>query len=590
MFSLGSADKTAGAAAIVVDDSASMQYRNHFAHAGQLCQTITHHWAGRARVFSATAGSDIEDQEKWECSNRAAGLNGAVQDALSWCRDTNVSQCSVYVLTDLQEGSLLPVQVPADQVNSVEFFLVDMGAPWSNAGVKSITLDKTWLSHREKAYAYANLYFDNYTEARALQWAVDGKVVGSGEVQASPVARVKLPLGRLGSGEHTVQIALGGADAFSVDDRCSFVLKVGRKRQRMLFVDQGSTRSEDSFFVREYMRDETLIIQTSTPGGIRSTLQDQSTVVISNVNSLTSHQWDVVQAYVRDGGHCIIFAGPRMDRAHYRDALTQRLMLPAIPRRVVGVAAMKVKSDTQLFGFDVRRTDGPLFALDAAPANRRMFFSRAEFSAAVELKPLPNRETRVHGRFNKSHMPVAVERFVGAGSITVVASSIDGQWAGIPARAANLEAWANLIKSVAADHTQGDELFVGDPIRIQGAAEIQVRDPRGRPLQVFSNQQRNTAATAPTIVPGLHGVVSKKQKAAHFVAVRMDPRETQFERMSKTMLESLFRGVRMEIVPSRKAIIQFAKARVFGRATPLFGAALLLWLLGSYVAGMRPQV
>ena len=428
------------AAAIVLDDSMSMNYRVGDAtwfdtarnRAVELAQSLPQAAAAAVLTTSRPGGNLMLERDA--LLNRIQGLRprlgsdpcwGALEKAASLLAQKGASRRDIYLFTDMTPSAWLGYeQRRLDLGKDVNLFVVDCTANGaSNGAVTELTPGGQPAIVGAVMQLEARVLASGAPQTRNLQLLVDGKTADRRQVtvpaNSEQAVQFRVPL--TASGPHWAQVSFLDPDALPADDARTLTLDVAPDVSVLCVEDDPKSGSDSpSYFVRLALDpsgdggESMFRVQRASPEELETLpLGPFDVVVLAGADRMGAAAWRRLAAYVTGGGGLLAFAGPGTEAAYRSpEALA---VLPAEAGEV------SVAPGRQPFALRIVDAQHPLMA---AMADSQADLGQPRFRQCRKLAPaLDAQELLSFG----PGLPALVVQERG-GRSALFASTADQQW------------------------------------------------------------------------------------------------------------------------------------------------------------------
>ena len=368
---------------------------------------------------------------------------------------------------------------------------------------------------------------------------------------------------------------MGVKDPLPGDNRYSFVIDVVESTEVLLVNGEPSSEpwegetdfianalspgAESSFGILPVV-----VTETSLP---EKPLDQYNAVFLANTYSRLPEEFLLNLArFVRGGGALIIFTGDQTDAATYSRQLGTNTEGKAQPWNGLLPAELGEVETTQEEGWQLKPDfDSPYFRLLKGAAEP--YLEQVMFKNFWKLSPGP--EARVIARFSDpDSSPAIVEKPFGDGRVLLVATSADDEWHDWPRNATYPILLRQIIDSVGREKGRQPEFLAGQAIDFP----IDVSEFRTEAVYLAIDERSEGSLTAApslssddqkeefrflldkrfTLKTGLFRIgldrVGGGEREWRAMAIRSDPEESDFSRVSAGQLESLYPGIEMKVI------------------------------------------
>lgn len=548
-----------------------------------------------------TRSPEIESElDRLEPSYYASDLAGGLRLAVNILRGVEDMKREIHLVTDMQALAWDSVEFPAEPggEKDIDLFLIDVGAPGqSNTAVTGVRVDFPTSpepdGHRElRATFRVETFGAPRGESVVLSEIVAGREEASVAVLPRPGQPVDqtfvnwLPGGTLVTGSGELDL-----DALPPDNRRYFVAGAGGERT-ILLVDgnpEGSLETRgrpEAFFVAKALEalapDLGLAVRADTsPGELaRNDFGAYHTVILVDVPSFTEETALALRNYVDEGGHLLLFLGPRTDPADYN----RRLSFGLLP----GPVGESPVSPFPPVTVTRRRPDHPVFNL---LSEEGVGLSDAVFRTYRDVILAENSPGEALAWFSNG-APALLERRVSAGIVIVLPSSPGPPWNNLQAQPFFVPFLGEVLGYLLGKSAVPTELAVGGSLPLRIVAE----DPPGpRTVDIEAHSPGGEAASFSVTlsggsarhyfqdfpVPGIYrfavvGSGARVTVTPAAVAANLDPAESDLSRVTSDEALARLGAFRTE-VPNPSALdLSITRAR---KGRPLWDYLLVLVLV-----------
>lgn len=393
------------------------------------------------------------------------------------------------------------------------------------------------------------------------------------------------------AGLHAVEARLTapGGNAIPQDDRRRLVLRA-REHIPILVVDgkpgAGPLDGHAGYIAtalapRAHVTESTFIDATVVTETELATVQldRYDILILCNVRRLPERRWQDVEAFVRDGGGLIVFAGDLVDTAHYN-----RLAAELLPAPLQGLA-FSPPSEERFTRFSPAAVGPGLAEIFGGRKTSGLFLARIHQYLGMG----PADQTLAGNAllaYENGDLAVAW-RQVGAGRCVWCTTSANMEWTNLPAKGDFVTLCMSLLRQAAPESAPERNLIAGDEfIHVtDGAAAVSctLRTPEGRiqtPDMAAGGRglRLNFGRLAET---GWYLLDEPAQQGP--VAVNTQPLESDLRRLDRTEIERQL-ACEFEWVDAAPGAGPLAPSQGQGASSALLYAALLLLLVEPMVA------
>jgi hypothetical protein len=342
-------------------------------------------------------------------------------------------------------------------------------------------------------------------------------------------------------------------DAFASDDRRTLRVEV-RKEARVLLVDgdpRTVRREDELFYLDTALRpggaaESQLQVSQVTLDALPRKLSDWDVIFLCNAKAPAAPQAAALRAFVEQGGGLFISAGDNVDPDAYQSALGDLLPQPlkgarmvAAEKRPEGESGLENEGPAERLGrLDRRHPMLQIFPPD--PTGLRS----ARFYRLMLLSPLPDTASRRTLLRFENGAPALVEAEIGSGRVLLLTSTVDRDWTDLPIRPGFLPLMQQAARYLARSPMREPEPagLVGRPHLVPIAADdarIEVTTPSGA-HKLYDRSDlagRRELGFAETSEIGVYHVAAAvagqtlQPRAALDFAVNLDPKESDFTKI-----------------------------------------------------------
>lgn len=533
---------------IVLDQSASMGYGDHFAKARDAAKAVVRGMASGDRatlvLFAKNAEENMRatsDRARLEGAINAARVTAgatrygpAIKLAESILSRSNVSRREAVLISDFQktgwsgsEEAKFPEGMTLKTVSVAS-------AGTTNLAIPSVSFARAAFSGQERITLTAGLSNKGDTAARDVPVAleVDGHEIESQKVTVEPHASRAVTFAQFTlAGPNVRGVVRAGTDPMPADNQFNFVLTPSEPVS-VLVVDNGS--GEASLFLSKALAIGTapaFQLETVAAGRVSPASFDKRSVVVLNDTTFPPGAGaGALKKYLERGGGVLVVMGD-----HTTWPAGEADLLPG----KIGSAVNRMSGRSGSLGF--LDYSHPVFEVFKAP--RSGDFSAAHFFQYRALDAQPT--DRVLARFDDG-APAAVERKVGAGRVIAWTSTLDDTWTDVAVKPVFLPLVHQLVRYLARYEQPAAWMTVGQVLDLNAKS-------RGRErLVVTPSGERIAQAAAGQNVAGLvelneQGIYELRSTNAasgrpDAVAVNLDPAESELDALDPTELVASVTG------------------------------------------------
>lgn len=545
------------AAVIVIDDSASMQYR----------------YQGRTRLEDAItwARNLVADTERFPPGSELTVVTGSTAGATGpgWTRDLNAAgrlvqeikpgwhdrpvasllrqayglfstatlpNREVYLFTDLTQTSWQePPPSPPKELSTV--FVLDAGRNENRNLMLGIPeVPQNTLAPNAPAACQIRLRASQTPTGGTITLTVDGQA--RDRRQATPPGpdsetTVPFTLPPLAEGPHALTFTLEPTDALPFDNERFACVSVGRAPGLVVVGEE--TAASVAGIVSAMIAPPAQPVEErrfslrriAGPALAGSPLDHPLAVVLADPAGLTPGGWQSLARYVSAGGTLLVIPGPNTTAEIYAG----QELLPAAIRGVVPIANFITLAAADLSYSYLKPFMDP--GIDSI--NDRQVYRR------LDLAP-PRADTTVVAPFS-DRAPAILDRRIGAGRVIQFAFSPEREWSQFGTQAGpmivllhsifeNLSPKPENIESLTAGRLATHRMPESQP------AEYAVQGPEGTPASIPA---RNGTATLTTDRPGHYRLTAAPAvRPVLLYSVNVAESESEMDRLPDELIQSLF--------------------------------------------------
>jgi hypothetical protein len=485
---------------ILLDQSASMGYDDHFRRAQDAARTVVRGMGAGDRatlvLFARNAEENMRatsDRGRLEAAIGAAKVTSgatrygpAVKLAESILARSPVTRRDAVLISDFQKSGWTGSEEARFPEGMTLSTVSVASTPISNLAVPSVTFGRAAFSGQERITVTAGL--SNKGDATLsdvpVTLEVDGHEIEKqrATIQAHTSSSVTFTAFTL-SGPNVRGAVRAGTDAMPADNVFHFVLTPSAPVS-LVVVDNASP--DASLFMAKALvigTTPTFQVDSTSPSRVTPTSFDKRAVVVLNDAMFPpAGGAGVLKRFVERGGGLLVVTGDHTTWPSGEADLFPGKLGPAVNR-------MSGRSGS-LGYLDYSH---PVFEIFKAP--RSGDFSAAHFFQYRTVEPGPN--DRVIARYDDGAV-AAVERKVGAGRVIAWTSTLDDTWTDIAVKPVYLPLVHQLVRYLGRYEQPAAWLTVGQVLDLNARTR-----GRGNRLVVTPSGQRLTPAAASQNVPGL---------------------------------------------------------------------------------------
>jgi hypothetical protein len=448
---------------IVLDQSASMGYGDHFARAQDAARNIVRGMNNGDRatlvLFARNAEENMRatpDRGRLEGAITAAKVTAgstrygpAIKLAESILSRSNVARREAVLISDFQKSgwsgseearfpegmTLRTISVASDNT--------------TNLSIPSVSFARAAFSGQERITVTAGLSNKSGAAIRdvPVRLEVDGHEIESQKATIQPHASASVTFTQFTlAGPNVRGVVRAGTDPMPADNTFHFVLTPSEPVS-VLVVDSGA--ADASLFLSKALAigtTPTFHVETTTPGRVSpSSFDKRSVVVLNDTNFPPGGGAGALKQYVQRGGGLLVVMGE-----HTSWPAGEAELLPG----KLGAPVNRISGRSGSLGF--LDYSHPVFEVFKAP--RSGDFSAAHFFEYRAIEPAP--ADRVLARYDDGAV-AAVERKVGTGRIIAWTSTLDDTWTDVAVKPVFLPLVHQLVRYLARYEQNASWMTVG---------------------------------------------------------------------------------------------------------------------------------
>jgi hypothetical protein len=553
---------------IVLDQSASMGYGDHFAKAQDAARSVVRGMTNADRatlvLFAKNAEENMRatpDRARLEGAINAAKVTAgatrygpAIKLAESILARSSVTRREAVLISDFQKTGWSGSE-EAKFPEGMTLRTVSVASEGTtNLSVPSIQFARAAFSGQERITVTAGL--SNKGDAAVkdipVTLEVDGHEIESQKATVQPHASGSVTFTQFTlAGPNVRGVIRAGTDPLPADNAFHFVLTPSEPVS-VLVVDNGA--ADGSLFISKALAigtTPTFQVETTTPGRVSPASFDKRSVVVLNDTTFPpAGGAGALKQYVQRGGGLLVVMG---DHTTWPTGETE--LLPG----KIGAAVNRMSGRSGSLGF--LDYSHPVFEVFKAP--RSGDFSAAHFFEYRALEPLPT--DRVLARYDDGAV-AAVERKIGAGRIIAWTSTLDDTWTDVAVKPVFLPLVHQLVRYLARYEQTASWMTVGQVLDLNARA-------RGRErIVVTPSGERVAQAAAGQNVAGLvelneQGIYELRTAGAangrpDSVAVNLDPVESDLAPLDPSELVASVTGHAVPVTGALAATQEMTREEV----------------------------
>jgi len=428
---------TGGAREVVIllDQSASMGYGDHWSKAQDAARSVVRGLAGDDRatlvLFSRNAEENMRatsDRSRLEAAVNAAKVGSgatrygpALKLGESILSRSSLKRREAVLISDFQKSGWSGSD-DARFAEGMKLTTVSVASPSdvANLSVPSASFARSAFSGQERVTVTAGLSNkgDDALKDVPVTLTVDGHEIETGRATIAPHASASISFTQFTLASANVRgIIRAGSDKLAADNTFYFVLTPGEAVP--IVIVSGSERSDDSLFISKALSIGTtpkFDVETISASRVASGSFDKRAVVILNDTMFPpAGSGGVLKRYVERGGGLLVIAG---DKTSWPTGEAD--LFPG----KLGAPVDRTSGRSGSFGF----LDYSHAVFEVFKAPRSGDFSAAHIFRYRSMQPGPN--DQVIARYDDGAV-AAVEKKVGAGRVVVWTSTLDDTYTDI---------------------------------------------------------------------------------------------------------------------------------------------------------------
>ncbi|MFQ5822820.1 MAG: BatA domain-containing protein [bacterium] len=544
-------------AVILVDNSFSMAYENHFQtaieEARKLLNTFTPgdqvvvmQFSESAKIIAETKGNfkalGSLLNERLKLSHRSTNYLGGIQAAEAVLLESPFEGKTIYLISDFQKSGWDKFYSHWKVQSGIGLNCIPVGTDdFSNVVVTDLRISGDDEKQRKGDILVRVNNFGNETSKSKVFLYINKKkiaeryaMIPAGEEKIVQFRKVRFPK-TTSAGYVKVQ---SQNDKINLDNQYFFVFE--KKSKSLILAVNGEPDTRDAtkdelFFVERAVNLPNLAkykLIKSNPKSLNNyDLDDFRVVLLTNIKDVGRETLERLNYYVRGGGGLIVALGDRVN-----PTIFNRLFRDLTPANLTNLAFSSLNRE---YGSILAEVDyqHPIFRPFSEPNQGDP--STAQFYQYFHTEPI-NSESVV-ARFDDGS-PAILERKVGAGKVVLITSSLDTEWNNLPVKAIFLPMLYQIIQYVAAEKKGQKSFLVGQPVPLgldrwnrSGKEKLFVQVPSGEKIAVKSNIFEQTEE------PGIYLIRrgNRKQSAGYF-AVNIDSKESDLTPIDPEKIKEKF--------------------------------------------------
>lgn len=498
-----------------------------------------------------------------KASYERADLAGAVEEARKLLEASPAANRQVFVISDMQQISweaLSPTAAEKEQAvpqasdaarRPIPLVVVDCDrAPKGNVAVADVRLEAAAPVLGMPVEVVAELKNTSpVAQQRHVELVVDGVREADSpmlDLPAEGETRYTFSCTPKQSGLHRGEVRLVGQDGSALDDRRYFTLEVGQGIPVAIVKPavHEIPYLETSFYVERALAPEeggdgAIAAKGLTLAELASAAWDAFRVVyLVDVPALEPKLAQRLRAYVDSGGHLVWILGDNVEPAAY-NRMNESVGDGVLPTHLVEVRTPELEAGRDSWRINELDKEHPTLRPFVEPAS---LYQSVLVTKYVRLEPTP--DARVLARLDNGD-PLLVQRRIGEGSVTLLATSAQGSWTNLPLRPLFLPLLLRMTFDLAGGEPSRYAAFAGAPLRVPlgrpRPTEVEVQPPSGARLRLPVEVAAEKAFRFPdTYDIGIYRVrLSGADKGTELAfAVNVDPEELEPKKLDRQQLQA----------------------------------------------------
>ena len=543
---------TGGAREVVIllDQSASMGYGDHWSRAQEAARTVVRGLGPDDKatlvLFARNAEENMRataDRSRLEAAINAAKVSSgatrygpALKLGESILSRSSLKRREAVLISDFQKSGWTGSD-DARFAEGMTLTTASVAAPdTANLSVPSVSFARSTFSGQERVTVTAGLSNkgDKPLTDVAVTLTVDGHEIETGRATVAPHASSSIGFTQFTLASANVRgVVKAGSDPLPADNSFYFALTPGEAVS--VVVVNGSDRSDESLFLSKALGIGTTptfkVDVTSTSRAAPGTFDKRNVVVLNDTIFPPAASGGVLKRFVERGGGLLVIAG---DRTTWPSTETE--LLPG----KLGAAVDRTSGRSGSLGF--LDYSHPVFEVFKAP--RSGDFSAAHIFRYRALQPNP--DDRVIARFDDGAV-AALEKKVGAGRVIVWTSPLDDTFTDIAVKPIFLPLVHQLARYVAHYEPATSWYTVGQVLDLTARAKS-----RSDRIVVTPAGERQNRISAGEGAEGLlelneQGIYEVRSAVAsggrpEAIAVNLDPAESDLSALDPSELVATVTG------------------------------------------------
>lgn len=345
------------AAAVIVDNSFSMEYRHHgktrLQAAKEVAEQVVKKLPDQSKITVIESASPvgtipldvpgaIGQLESIQIQPASRPITDALANALKGLAKAELQRREIYLISDLAKNawdfsSRENIQQLADLIETgVKIYVIDVGVPErENIAIQEIEIVQQATGGGGEITIKVPLINTGSkpVDVNSIVLSIDGepKHTRSLRLEAGQTQELEFAVSGLAEGVHQGEITVNAGDPLSFDDVRYFTFQRQPPLRILIVVDLLSDALNwDQALVPDFLRAQgqarfdVQVVPSAKLGPIR--FDDYDVVNLINVGSLSQDHWIKLASYVQAGGGLFTSLGERIDPVSYNSAPAQSVL------------------------------------------------------------------------------------------------------------------------------------------------------------------------------------------------------------------------------------------------------------------------
>lgn len=508
------------AAAIIIDNSYSMSYKNNFKLAKEEAKKIINSLETTDKVvvisssnkpkiilgLSLKSSYDNSIVDRLNLSAKSTEFEPAIKLAEETLLETPAAKKIIYLVSDNQEAGWLKYNLSEKLAPGVEFKIQKV----SGENGANIIAENVELSSESGKYFYNKLIAKvlNYCEddkTVEVELNIDGNIIKKNQtlkpLQAEDVefdVNIKLDKPHLG------QVKISD-DGLMQDNIYYFCLNKSDQLPLLAITDGDE---KDLLYLKKALNPLNVLnlfdVKTvSSFEAAKEDLEKFKAVLLINVIGLKDEMISNIKSFIEKGGGVVFVAGDKVILSNYNT----RKMKEIMPANFLNIESKGIGSKfgsgivLDMFESDILAGLTDLKYANWTEINTYKYIKMSDISGSIIMS-------------YENGDPALLEKRTGKGRLVVFTSSFDGYWNNFVITPIFLPFVHQLIYSLSNVYEKQDRFIVGEYITVSDEKTDRVYDPNNKELK----------AGTETEIPGIYKIVGK-DKQEEFVAINVNSTE-----------------------------------------------------------------